>query len=76
MSFSLNGDRSTEPPVELKRTIPQSVMKGSSEGLFGFIADLVKEVNPPAGSSLGFTFSFPCSQSALDAGSLIAWTKG
>ena len=29
-----------------------------------------------AAAQLGFTFSFPCEQTALAAGKLIAWTKG
>lgn len=51
-------------------------MKGSGADLFKFIAKLVKAAGPPPGAKVGFTFSFPVDQTALDAGTLIEWTKG
>ena len=65
-----------------KAKIPASTMskESSGEALFQFIADTVAAL--PAGDNggkplpLGFTFSFPCTQYALNAGSLVHWTKG
>jgi hexokinase len=51
-------------------------MKSDSRALFAFIAALVARANPPAGSSLGFTFSFPVNQTSIKSGALITWTKG
>lgn len=60
-----------------KFTIPVSEMTGTSEGLFGFIADCVAKVVPQGGTgNLGFTFSFPVEQHSIASGNLIAWTKG
>ena len=68
--------------------IPDAAMHGTADQLFDFIADQVAalveqvgEAGAGAGalhdsSALGFTFSFPTEQTALDAGSLIRWTKG
>ncbi|QPG76209.1 hypothetical protein FOA43_003595 [Brettanomyces nanus] len=55
------------------------------EDLFGFIAEslgkFLKEKNPngiPEGKvfPLGFTFSYPCTQTRVDVGVLQRWTKG
>ncbi|GMG20718.1 unnamed protein product [Ambrosiozyma monospora] len=55
------------------------------EELFDFIAnsldDFVKKLNPngiPEGTvyPLGFTFSYPCTQTSIDMGILQRWTKG
>eukprot|EP00899_Mesostigma_viride_P018123 jgi/Mesvir1/26311/Mv22494-RA.1 len=70
---------------ELK--IPESLMVGDGEELFDFFADslvafLEEEkkrgvyVAPGHQPSLGFTFSFPCKQDALNRGELLRWTKG
>nr|XP_046240510.1 hexokinase HKDC1-like [Scatophagus argus] len=62
-------------------TIPQEIMQGTGEELFDHIAQCVgdfldymgmKNVKLPA----GFTFSFPCEQTAIDTGTLVSWTKG
>uniref|UniRef100_A0A665UPR9 Hexokinase-2 n=1 Tax=Echeneis naucrates TaxID=173247 RepID=A0A665UPR9_ECHNA len=62
-------------------TIPQEIMQGTGEDLFDHIVDCIsdfleymgiKNVRLPA----GFTFSFPCEQTALDTGMLVSWTKG
>ena len=45
--------------------------------LFGFIASrVVSFTGRDAEGALGFTFSFACAQTALDAGTLLGWTKG
>ncbi|XP_074469182.1 hexokinase HKDC1-like [Sebastes fasciatus] len=62
-------------------TIPLEIMQGSGEELFDHIAQCVgdfldymgmKNARLPA----GFTFSFPCEQTAIDTGTLLSWTKG
>ncbi|XP_052198871.1 hexokinase-1-like [Diospyros lotus] len=67
-------------------SIPPHLMVGSSDALFGFIAEALKkfvdteagDFYPPPGRQreLGFTFSFPVRQSSIASGSLIKWTKG
>ncbi|KAG7021894.1 Hexokinase-2 [Cucurbita argyrosperma subsp. argyrosperma] len=67
-------------------SIPPHLMTGSSEALFGFIAEaLAKFVeeegdgfHPVSGRQreLGFTFSFPVKQTSIASGTLIKWTKG
>ncbi|CAH9066494.1 unnamed protein product [Cuscuta epithymum] len=67
-------------------SIPPHLMLGNGEALFDFIAEklanfVVEEEKlhqRPAGRQmeLGFTFSFPVMQTAINAGSLIKWTKG
>eukprot|EP00472_Partenskyella_glossopodia_P003864 CAMPEP_0197527314 /NCGR_PEP_ID=MMETSP1318-20131121/21053_1 /TAXON_ID=552666 /ORGANISM="Partenskyella glossopodia, Strain RCC365" /LENGTH=469 /DNA_ID=CAMNT_0043081883 /DNA_START=27 /DNA_END=1436 /DNA_ORIENTATION=- len=62
-----------------KYKIPlEHVVGGTSDGLFGFIADSVAKfidgsdvANPP----LGFTFSFPMKKASLNSGILVRWTK-
>ena len=66
--------------------LQQSHMTGCGEAdLFAFLASCIKEtVEQLEGSlpgadkplPLGFTFSFPTQQSALNQGTLISWTKG
>lgn len=66
--------------------IPPELMLGTSEALFDFIAkELVSFVaregddfRPYAGQSreIGFTFSFPVKQTAVNGGTLLHWTKG
>ncbi|KAM6943608.1 hexokinase HKDC1-like [Xenentodon cancila] len=62
-------------------TIPLEIMQGTGEELFDHIAHCVcdfldymgmKNARLPA----GFTFSFPCKQTAVDTGTLVSWTKG
>jgi hexokinase len=33
-------------------------------------------LQPGQKRELGFTFSFPCNQTAIDGGTLVRWTKG
>lgn len=66
--------------------IPPELMLGTSEELFDFIAkELVsfvaregEEFRLHAGQSreIGFTFSFPVKQTAVNCGTLLQWTKG
>ncbi len=62
--------------------IPPSLMGGSGEDLFSFIADCVKHFlrrfknGGPLRDSLAFTFSFPVEHLSISSGKLISWTKG
>jgi hexokinase len=66
--------------------IPPELMIGSSQELFDFIAKELSSFvaregdgfRPVAGQSreIGFTFSFPVQQTALNSGTLLNWTKG
>uniref|UniRef100_A0A3B5AD07 Hexokinase-3 n=1 Tax=Stegastes partitus TaxID=144197 RepID=A0A3B5AD07_9TELE len=62
-------------------TIPLEIMQGTGEELFDHLAQCIgdfldymgmKNARLPA----GFTFSFPCEQTAIDTGTLVSWTKG
>ena len=57
------------------RPISESLRRGSSDDLFGFVADCVKEVNPEHGIKAGFVFSYPCTLTSLKRGTLVEWTK-
>ncbi|KAK1322303.1 hypothetical protein QJS10_CPA03g02188 [Acorus calamus] len=67
-------------------SIPQELMFGTSEELFDFIASgLARFAHEDSGrfdlpsglkQEIGFTFSFPVKQTAIDSGILIKWTKG
>ncbi|KAM8886523.1 hexokinase-2 isoform 1-T1 [Spinachia spinachia] len=62
-------------------SIPQEIMQGTGDELFGHIVSCISdflEYQGMKGASipLGFTFSFPCHQSKLDQGILLNWTKG
>lgn len=61
--------------------IPQSLMLGTGDQLFDHIAQclalFVKDLNMENEVlPLGFTFSFPLTQTGLTKGQLVRWTKG
>ncbi|XP_028844791.1 hexokinase-1 isoform X2 [Denticeps clupeoides] len=61
--------------------IPQEIMQGTGEELFDHIVHCISDFLDYMGMKnarlpLGFTFSFPCKQTSLDAGILVNWTKG
>ncbi|XP_029950144.1 hexokinase-1-like isoform X2 [Salarias fasciatus] len=61
--------------------IPIEVMQGTGEELFDHIVFCISDFLDYMGMKsarlpLGFTFSFPCHQTSLDAGILVTWTKG
>ncbi|ORX49039.1 hypothetical protein BCR36DRAFT_584147 [Piromyces finnis] len=68
--------------TQKKFTIPDYAKCGQSDVLFDFLADsvltFITENNIPTETDipLGFTFSFPVNQTALDKGYLMGWTKG
>ncbi|KAH3674780.1 hypothetical protein WICPIJ_009455 [Wickerhamomyces pijperi] len=88
-SVRLNGD-STFKLDQTKSRIPEDLLEaGTSEELFGYLAKkidtFVKNGNHHADQidedkshklKMGFTFSYPVSQTALGAGTLLRWTKG
>ncbi|KAH0690999.1 hypothetical protein R3W88_010358 [Solanum pinnatisectum] len=67
-------------------SIPPSLMVGTSDALFDYIAaELAKFVaaeeekfHQPPGKQreLGFTFSFPVMQTSINSGTIMRWTKG
>uniref|UniRef100_A0A4W6FZN5 Hexokinase-2 n=1 Tax=Lates calcarifer TaxID=8187 RepID=A0A4W6FZN5_LATCA len=62
-------------------TIPLEIMQGTGEELFDHIAECISDFLDYMGLKnarlpAGFTFSFPCEQTALDTGTLVSWTKG
>lgn len=67
-----------------KYALSPELYQGHGADLFLFLAQCIKDTivslgddpSPPKPHHLGFTFSFPCDQTALDAGRLVWWTKG
>lgn len=69
--------------MQSKYRMPTAIKTGTSEELFDYIADCVKqflisnhEETRMEEMSLGFTFSYPCTQDSVDHGILQRWTKG
>ncbi|ORX39921.1 putative hexokinase [Kockovaella imperatae] len=67
-----------------KYKVSDELKKGQAVILFDYIADSVDNFLTEIGSEigtegplhLGFTFSFPVEQTAINAGKLLTWTKG
>ncbi|CCH42795.1 Hexokinase [Wickerhamomyces ciferrii] len=66
-----------------KYSLPDNIRTAKAEELWSFIADSLKvfvDQHFPSGTSkklpLGFTFSYPASQNAINEGILQRWTKG
>lgn len=85
-SIKLNGDH-THELKQSKFKIPLDLMKNSTaDALFSYLAKKVEafldehhkeySANTNGSLKLGFTFSFPVDQTALNRGKLIRWTKG
>lgn len=83
-SIDLHGDH-TFNLKQSKFPVPLDLMKGqSSDELFSFLAEKIgsfldehhNDLETSEALKLGFTFSFPVEQTALDRGKLIRWTKG
>lgn len=83
-SIDLKGNH-TFDLKQSKFPVPLDLMKGtSSDDLFSFLAEKVQnfleehhtDIDGTEKLRLGFTFSFPVEQTALDRGKLIRWTKG
>lgn len=78
----LGGNRDFDT-TQSKYALPEHIRTAHSDDLWGFIAKCLKkfvvEEFPEGCTSnlpLGFTFSFPASQSAINSGILQRWTKG
>lgn len=76
VQVELQGSGNLRMVSEHKLSIPPAKMTCPGPELFDFLAGVCKEAGMPDGAVLGFTFSFPTMQTALDAGYLIEWTKG
>ncbi|CUM46553.1 uncharacterized protein AC631_05691 [Debaryomyces fabryi] len=83
-SVNLHGDHTYELK-QSKYSIPLDLMKGSTaDSLFSFLAKKIEkflkdnhdDLESDEKLKLGFTFSFPINQTALNRGTLIRWTKG
>lgn len=87
-SITLNGD-GTFSNRQSKFPVSKELQRASHhEELFGYIAEKVKDfvlehhedafsaTSPEHHLRLGFTFSFPVTQTAIDKGLLLRWTKG
>ncbi|KAM3877176.1 hexokinase HKDC1-like [Diretmus argenteus] len=60
--------------------VPLEMMQGTQEQLFDHIVQCISDFLDYMGMKntrlpLGFTFSFPCQQTAIDTGTLVNWTK-
>ena len=78
LRLTLEGGGIVGPVKSMKFAIPEAAKTGSGAELFGFLADSVArfvalECGGDARGALGFTFSFPVEQSALDAGTPTPW---
>ncbi|GAO49708.1 hypothetical protein G7K_3853-t1 [Saitoella complicata NRRL Y-17804] len=69
--------------LQSKYRMDPSVKTSTAEELFGYIADCLKQFVHDHHEGvvkeelhLGFTFSYPCDQHAIDHGILQRWTKG
>ena len=58
-------------------SIPEDKFTGTGEALFGWMADRIKEFvgDTTENITVGFTFSFPVKQEAINKGTLKNWTK-
>ncbi len=67
---------------ERKIVLERKYTRGRGEGLFDFIAGCIKDfiraeaIDMQKKYALGFTFSFPVSQTGIASGILVHWTKG
>ncbi|KAF5096039.1 hypothetical protein D0Z00_002912 [Geotrichum galactomycetum] len=90
-SVTLNGD-STFSIIQEKEAIPDSLMKSTSKLFVSHLVDRIEKFlrqhhcdtvelaceqdSTVKEFKLGFTFSFPVNQTAINRGTLIRWTKG
>lgn len=80
--ITLDGNRGFDV-TQSKYLMPKNLKVGSKDDLFDYIADCVGKFlssSHPGETikniSLGFTFSYPCTQPAINRGILQTWTKG
>jgi glucose-6-phosphate 1-dehydrogenase len=73
----LSGNGVLTKEREFKTMIPPATMQAPAAELFDFIVDAMVHAGAANDTDpVGFTFSFPVNQTAVDAGTLIEWTKG
>lgn len=80
LEVELKGKRRIGKTSVMKFRLNRNLMTGSPEEFFGFIAGclkrfLLKRKELDESRDVGFTFSFPVRQTAVNSGSLICWTK-
>lgn len=78
---TLSGEGERPKIDERTYSIPEESMHGTSKDLFEYIASTLQHFLQRYGVEnktipLGFTFSFPCEQRALNQSVLVRWTKG
>jgi hexokinase len=69
--------------IQSKYRMPEDLKTGTADQLWDYVADCIKQFidyhhadqSLPA-LPLGFTFSYPVSQTSIDHGELQRWTKG
>ncbi|TPX70578.1 hexokinase [Spizellomyces sp. 'palustris'] len=67
---------------QTKHIVSDELKTGSGEALFDFFAECISKflqelgLDPSEARSLGFTFSFPIEQHAINSGTLMQWNKG
>lgn len=81
LRLSLDGNQKVGDVKQSKFTISEALKRGTGEELFGFVADCVArflalECGGNPNGRLGFTFSFPVEQTAINAGKMLGWSKG
>ena len=84
--ITLTDNKSEFDIIQSKYRMPEELKTGEADELWEYIADCVQQFidthhgeNPPTANNklpLGFTFSYPASQNAIDEGVLQRWTKG
>lgn len=82
--ITLDGKRGFDV-TQSKYQIPNSLKTGTAEQLWDYVSDCLhkfllssreNELNEPTEVCLGFTFSYPATQNAINHGVLQTWTKG
>lgn len=80
--ITLDGNRGFDV-TQSKYMMPKDLKVGTKDQLFDYIADCVAKFLTSSHPeeeiselSLGFTFSYPCTQYAINSGILQTWTKG
>lgn len=82
LELELKGGGKTAAPKAMRFTLDKRYTTGTASAFFNFLAECVKvflekyKIGRDEKIKLGFTFSFPVSQSAIDSGRLLIWTKG
>ncbi len=80
LEISLEGGGRSGKPRIMKFVLKKHHVTGAGSELFDFIAECMRKFLRKYGAAgrrldLGFTFSFPVKQTAVDSGELVCWTK-